>query len=97
MKKLLVGVILMTLLWSAGCTAISPTETPNEETETVVPSEPGMQMSSMGRVTAPEVTDAQMQALAGDNTTFALDFYNQIRSGDGNIIYSPFSISVPWQ
>lgn len=94
MKKLLVGLILMSLLWSAGCTAISPTETPNEETETVVPSEPGMQMSSMGRVTAPEVTDAQMQALAGDNTAFALDFYNQIRSEDGNIIYSPFSISV---
>ncbi len=94
MKNYLLVVILMSLLRSAGCTAISPTETPNEETETVVPSEPGMQMSSMGRVTAPEVTDAQMQALAGDNTAFALDFYNQIRSEDGNIIYSPFSISV---
>lgn len=94
MKKLLVGVILMTLLFSAGCTAISPTETPTEETETVVPSEPGIQMSSIERVTVPEVTDAQMQALAGDNTDLALDFYNQIRNSDGNIIYSPFSISV---
>ena len=94
MKKILIGVLLLTLVLSTGCTAVSPTETTPNETETVVPSEPGIQMSSLGRVTAPEVTDAQTQTLAVDNTAFALDFYNQIRSNDGNIIYSPFSISM---
>ena len=94
MKKILIGVLLLTLVLSTGCTAVSPTEITPNETETVVPSEPGIQMSSLGRVTAPEVTDAQTQTLAVDNTAFALDFYNQIRSNDGNIIYSPFSISM---
>ena len=94
MKKILIGVLLMTLVLSTGCTAVSPTDTTSNETETMVPSEPGIQMSSLGRVTAPEVTDAQTQTLAVDNTAFALDFYNQIRSNDGNIIYSPFSISM---
>lgn len=94
MRKIIVGVVLMTLLLSTGCTVLSPTERSSEETDVVVPSEPGMQMSSVERVTSPEVTDAQTQTLAGDNTAFALDFYNQVRSGDGNIIYSPFSISL---
>lgn len=94
MKKIIIGVVMMTLMLSTGCTVLSPTEPSSEETDVVMPSEPGMQMSSIDRITSPEVTDAQTQTLAGDNTAFALDFYNQVRSGDGNIIYSPFSISL---
>jgi len=94
MKKLFIGGLLLTLLLSTGCTAVIPSETPNQETETVVPAEPNIQMSGLAQITSPEVTDAQVQALAGDDTAFALDFYNQIRTGDGNIIYSPFSISL---
>ena len=98
MKRILIGLVLMTLLFSTGCAVVSPTPTdevkPTEESENGMPSEPGIQMSSLQREMAPEVTDAQIQALAEGNTAFALDFYAQIRDEDGNIIYSPFSISV---
>lgn len=94
MKKLLIGMILVTLLFATGCSAISPSEPSIEETETDVPSKPGVQMSSLQRIMAPEVTEAQIQALSEGNTAFALDFYDQVRGRDGNIIYSPFSISV---
>jgi serpin B len=98
MKKITIGFVLLTLLFSTGCAAVSPTATdetmPTEEMENGVPAKPGIQMSSVEREMAPEVTDAQVQALAEGNTAFALDFYNQIRGEDSNIIYSPFSISV---
>ena len=98
MKRMAIGFVLLTLLFSTGCAALNPMATdettPTDETETDTPAEPGIQMSSLERELAPVVTDAQVQALAEGNTTFALDFYNQIRDEDGNIIYSPFSISV---
>jgi len=98
MKRMLIGFVLLTLVFSTGCAVLNPTETdevdPTEETESGVPSKPGIQMSSLQRDLALEVTDAQIQALAEGNTAFALDFYNQIRGEDGNIVYSPFSISV---
>ena len=98
MKKLTIGLVLLTLVLATGCSAIAPTSdndpTQDEGTEAVTPSEPGMQMSNLQREMAPAVTEAQIQTLARDNTAFALDFYNQLRTGEGNIIYSPFSISL---
>ncbi len=98
MKKLFIGLVLLTLILSTGCSAITPSAEDNqpteEGTEAMTPSEPGVQMSSLQREMAPAVTDAQIQTLARDNTAFALDFYNQLRTADGNIIYSPFSISL---
>ena len=98
MKKLFIGLVLLTLVLSTGCSAIAPTAEDNQPTEegtgAMTPSEPGVQMSSLQREMAPAVTDAQIQTLARDNTAFALDFYNQLRTAEGNIIYSPFSISL---
>lgn len=98
MKRIFIGLVLLTLVASTGCSAIAPTSDqtqPTEEgTEAVMPAEPGMQMSGLQREMAPAVTAAQIQALADDNTAFALDFYNHLRTSEGNLIYSPFSISV---
>lgn len=37
---------------------------------------------------------ADVDALVGGNNAFAFDLYQQLRSQDGNMIYSPFSISL---
>ncbi|MBN1809641.1 MAG: serpin family protein [Planctomycetes bacterium] len=38
--------------------------------------------------------DAELQRLASDQNAFALDLYSRLKQADGNIFYSPFSIST---
>lgn len=43
----------------------------------------------------PEISDADIDALVGGNTDFALSLYQQlIQDQDGNLFYSPFSVSA---
>ncbi len=47
------------------------------------------------RITDPDVSAGDMQALVAGNTAFALDLYQQLAAGhDGNLFYSPLSISL---
>lgn len=50
--------------------------------------------SSLARDTAPNVPQADLSALVEGNNTFAVYLYQALRSGDGNLIFSPYSISV---
>ena len=50
--------------------------------------------SNLKRVTAPDAPPEQIQALVESNNTFALDLYRSLRAQDGNLIYSPYSISL---
>ncbi len=98
MKKTLLGLVLLILVLMTGCTASGTpvsTENPTENpTEAGTPAEGGFQKSGLQRELSPSVDPDQLQTLAKDNTAFAMKFYDQIRSQDGNLVYSPFSISV---
>jgi len=37
---------------------------------------------------------ANMKRLVDDNTAFAVDFYRQLRSSEGNLFFSPYSVST---
>ncbi len=50
--------------------------------------------SELARETNPNVDEDLIKTLANNNTAFALAFYDQIRNEEGNIIFSPFSISL---
>ncbi|HEU0297011.1 MAG TPA: serpin family protein, partial [Anaerolineales bacterium] len=50
--------------------------------------------SSLQRVTSPDVPANDSQTLVNGNNTFALDIYRTLRTQDGNLILSPFSISL---
>lgn len=54
----------------------------------------GIASSSMERNTSPAASQDDLRALADDNNTFALDLYQALRAQDGNLIYSPYSISL---
>ena len=43
---------------------------------------------------APSLENADLAALAGGNSTFAFDLYHALRGQDGNLLYSPHSISL---
>jgi serpin B len=49
--------------------------------------------SSQPRVLDPAVSEADLKAVVGGNTAFALDLYQQLRGTPGNLFYSPFSLS----
>ena len=105
MKKISHIFLLIALLLLTACNAIqeedniTPTteeSQPMEETaETPTTSgEIGLVKSDAAREMAPEVNPQDVDAIVKDNTTFALKFFDQIRPGDGNIIYSPISLSL---
>jgi len=50
--------------------------------------------SDLQRITSPNVSADDVHALTDDNNAFALDLYQSLRSRDGNLIYSPYSISL---
>lgn len=52
--------------------------------------------SDLQRVTAPDTPPGDIQALVNNNNTFAFDLYQSLhaREQDGNLIYSPYSISL---
>jgi len=50
--------------------------------------------SDLPRNTVPVIPDADAQALLDGNNAFAFDFYRQVHGDGGNLVYSPYSISL---
>ncbi len=50
--------------------------------------------SEKERILSPDVPAADLTELVSGNSAFAFDLYHQARDGEGNIFYSPYSISL---
>jgi len=50
--------------------------------------------SEKQRVTSPDVNEADLETLVEGNSTFAFDLWQALREEDGNLFYSPHSISL---
>ena len=50
--------------------------------------------SEKQRVTSPDVNEADLTTLVTGNSAFAFDLYQTLREEDGNLFYSPYSISL---
>jgi serpin B len=65
---------------------------------TAVGTEPAEQMevaqSETQRVTSPAVPEADLEELVAGNSAFAFDLYKAVRGNQGNLLYSPYSISL---
>ena len=73
---------LLVALGNLGCGSSSPPDTGQ------------VARSSLARVTAPVVSTDDASTLASDNLGFAVDLYQALRSKDGNLVFSPSSISI---
>ena len=51
-------------------------------------------ISKLERVSNPDVISSDIEKLVAGNTAFAFDLYNAVRNQDGNMVYSPYSISL---
>ena len=50
--------------------------------------------SDLQRVTAPEAPSSAIQSLVENNNAFAFDLYRSLQAQEGNLFYSPYSISL---
>ncbi len=50
--------------------------------------------SEKQRASSVEVNKADLSGLVGGNSTFAFDLYQTLKDADGNLFYSPYSISL---
>ena len=53
-----------------------------------------MAQSKLERVSNPDVAPTDLEQLVTGNTAFAFDLYQALRSSNGNLVYSPYSISL---
>ncbi len=104
--KLLNSLLVLVLLATTGCAGAltpSPATPAAEETSTPQPAatQPSdsqndivLVRSERPRDTAPVVAEVDLEELVAGNNRFALDLYQSIRNADGNLFYSPYSIST---
>ena len=60
----------------------------------VTPAEASVLKSEKPRITSPIVPEGDLDELVSDNSAFALELYQQLKTKDGNLFYSPYSISL---
>ncbi len=53
-----------------------------------------LEISNKPRITNPNISPDDTTALVAGNNSFALNLYHSLRASDGNLIFSPFSISL---
>ncbi|MHB1120652.1 MAG: serpin family protein [Bellilinea sp.] len=94
--KFIVMTAILTLA-AAGCApqSAAPTDEPTPESPMETPMTQEINLKSdLPREEPSQTALSNMAALSGSNIAFALDLYQQLRSQDGNLFYSPFSISL---
>lgn len=85
--KLLSVLMVIALLGLAGCSIFAGVPGDHLPAGKIVQSE-------KQRVSAPDVAEADLTELVAGNSGFAFDLYQAIREGNGNLFYSPYSISL---
>jgi serpin B len=97
LSALLMAVALLTLAGCGGQAEVGQPATQPVASPTAVGTEPAEQVevaqSEMQRVTSPAVAESDLAELVAGNNAFAFDLYQAVRASEGNIFYSPYSIS----
>ncbi|HEY9075315.1 MAG TPA: serpin family protein [Anaerolineaceae bacterium] len=108
MKSVVKAFTMIMILALAACAAPTPQPTskppaPTQglEPQKTPPPSPTVSLQSIklaqstrSRVTSPVVSEGELRTLVDGNTAFAFDLFQKLRSADGNLFFSPHSISV---
>ncbi len=79
MKRVLLSLLVVVLLGLTACTPVALGE---------------VLQSGEERVTSPDVPTTDLDLLVEGNSNFTFDLYQALRDEDGNLFYSPYSISL---
>jgi serpin B len=102
--RLFAGIVLLitVIIMMAGCAtsqpitppAPAPPLTPSPSpAPTPAPIPVNILQSEKPRITTPEVNESDLVTLVDGNGEFAFDLYQALKEADGNLFYSPYSIS----
>ena len=86
MKRIVIYIVIAATLLSPVACGNGPRSTPSQE--------PREAHSEKPRVTLPNVSESDQAALSEGNTEFTFELYQALREQDGNLIFSPHSISI---
>jgi serpin B len=92
MKKIVIWMFVVMLAGLAACTPKTPVVP--EVSDAVVLASGKTLQSEKARIEAPEVSGSDRTDLSDGNGAFAFDLYQQLKTGEGNLFYSPYSISA---
>ena len=101
-KRFFTGIVLlsMVVIMMAGCAtsqSITPPAPvpapPPSPVPTPAPTPVNILRSEKPRITSPEVNESDLVTLVDGNSEFAFDLYQALKEADGNLFYSPYSIS----
>jgi len=84
-KNVLNLLLVFTILLLTGCSTIASFIPGGSNSQVLV--------SELPRADVSDATGDDLKQLAAANRTFALDLYHQLETMDGNLFYSPYSIS----
>ncbi len=103
MKSKLGVMLILSAVIVTGCGPTTPQPTPVVLTTTPIPPTPTPKpptpageivRSEKQRVTSPNVAASDLADLVSGNSAFAFDLYQALGEGNGNLFYSPYSISL---
>lgn len=95
MKKLIIGLVLLSMVLMTSCSVIVSRISNGEEDDVVIEQvETGFKKSNLEMESSPQADIDSVLALAQGNSAFAVDFYGILNEEEGNLIFSPFSISL---
>ena len=96
MKKMLLSALMVIALVTLAACGQEATPTTIPASATPTPDEPTEQLalSEKQRVTSPVVAASDLTDVVDGNSAFAFDLYQALREEDGNLFYSPYSISL---
>ena len=89
MKRVFLPVIVVVLLSLVACISV-----PDEISEPDQPVSDEILLSEKQRDFLPDVSEADLATLVDGNSAFAFDLYQILGQTDGNVFYSPYSISL---
>jgi serpin B len=94
LSALLIGVALLTLAGCDGDAEVAQPEASPTAGEPDLAEQAEVAQSETQRVTSPAVAEPDLAELVTGNSAFAFDLYQAVRENQGNLLYSPYSISL---
>ncbi len=95
-KSYLFALIVLSLAATAGCSPRPAAPTPSPEPPSPMPTTTPatVAQSKVARDLAPAASPAAVTQLVAGDSAFAFDLYQDLRKQDGNLFFSPYSISA---
>ena len=88
-------ILLLTLVILVGLAACTPkTSVAPQVSDAVVLASGATLQSEKTRIETPEISGSDQSSLTDANSAFAFDLYRQLKDREGNMFYSPYSISA---